>query len=208
MIVDAVKESRRIFERIVTYSMVKVAKVFQIIGFIAIAFIFMNIVPISSFLLILLLFTNDITSISLSTDTSVYSRKPDVWNIRSIVYLSCILGIVLLAESLIFIPINLAIFGMSINQFQTSIFLLFNVTDQLLIFTIRERNSFLKSRPSNMLLIASLSSVLVGASFSYFGILMTPISITAICTIFAISILFMLLNNFIKIRIFKAFRIS
>ncbi len=208
VIVEAVKESRRIFERIVTYSLVKVAKVFQIIGFIAIAFIFMDLIPISSFLLILLLFTNDITSISLSTDTSVYSKKPDVWNIKSIVYSSCILGVMLLAESLIFIPINLSIFGMSLQQFQTSIFLLFNVTDQLLIFTMRERASFWKSRPSNVLMLASLFSVSLGAAFSYFGIFMAPISIAAIATTFSISIIFMLFNNFVKIRVFNVFKIS
>jgi H+-transporting ATPase len=208
VIVDAIKESRRIFERMATYSMAKVAKVFQIVGFVAVAFMAFGLTAITPFLLILLIFTNDITNISISTDNAFYSNKPDAWNIQSLVYSSGIIGILLMVEALIFIPLGFGILGLSLVQFQTMIFLMLNVTDKFTVFSIRERRAFWKSAPSMGLVMAASAGIIAGIVLSYYGILVPKIGIVPILLVIALSAVFMLINDVAKTMAFKHFGIS
>ncbi len=208
VIVDAVKESRRIFERMVTYAMVKVAKVFQIVGLVAITFIVFGFEPVTPFLLILLIFTNDIANISISTDNAHYSARPDAWNIKSIMCSSGAMGVALMAEALVLIPLGLGVLGLSLVQFQTMVFLMLDVTDQFTIFNIRERRAFWKSAPSLPLVAASLTSIAAGTAMAYFGILIPKVGVLPILLVLALSAIFMLVNDVVKVAAFRHFGIS
>ncbi|MGC8687988.1 MAG: plasma-membrane proton-efflux P-type ATPase [Candidatus Micrarchaeia archaeon] len=203
VIVDAIKESRRIFERMVVYTEAKIAKVFQIISFVAIVFIIFKFIPITPFLLILLIFTNDITNISISTDNAMYSSNPDIWDIKKIITVSAVLGISLIFQGLLLIPICFSLFGMTIAAFQTAAFLLLDVTDKFVIFNLRAKKEFWKLKPSGVLVGASLIGVIIGILFSYYGIFITPISMPAIIFIILVSLIFFLIDDIIKIQIFN-----
>jgi H+-transporting ATPase len=205
VIVDAVKESRRIFARMITYTLVKVAKVFQIVGFVAITFIALKLIPITPFLLILLIFTNDIVNIAISTDNADYSGKPDSWNIRSIMKISSVMGVLLMIEALAFVPLGLGVLGLDIAQFQTFVFLIFNVTDQFTVFNLREKKHLWKSRPSTLLVLSSLLGVVIGVTFSYFGIFIARIGIVPILLVLAFGAVLMLVNDFVKVAALKRF---
>ena len=206
VIVKAIKESRRIFERMVTYALVKISKVYQIVLFSGIIFIAMHgFIPITPFLLILLMFTNDIANISISTDNVGYSKRPDAWKMRSLVLVSSAVGILLLVQALLMTYMNLRIFDMTTLQFQTAIFLLFDISDKFTIINMRERGPFWKYKPSNMLLFTSFMGILAGIGMAYYGILMTPIGITPMLAIIAISALFLFINDAAKIWVFKRF---
>ncbi len=208
VIIDAVKESRKIFERMATYAIAKVAKVFQIVGLVAITFIAFGFEAITPFMLILLIFTNDIANITISTDNALYANKPDSWNIRSIMYSSGTIGILLVIEALAFIPLGFDLLGMTLVQFQTMIFLMLNVTDKLTVFSIRERRVFWKSKPSLALIIGSLAGVTAGIILAYFGILIPKIGAVPILLVLALSAVFMLVNDAAKTAAFRRFGIS
>ena len=203
VIVDAVKESRRIFERMSTYAMAKVSKVFQIVGFIAITFMSLHFIPITAFLLILLIFTNDMVNISISTDNAGYSIKPDVWNVRNLLILSGSVGALLLVEALALIPVGFGLLGLSRIQFPTMVFLLLNVTDKFTVINLREKRAFWKSKPSAFLIIASSAGIIVGTAMAYFGILMPDIGIAPIAAVFLISLISVFVNDAVKLAVLK-----
>ena len=205
VIVDAVKESRRIFQRMATYAMVKVVKVFQIIGFIAIVFVLFKFIPITPFLLILLIFTNDIVNIALSTDNEMYSKKPNAWKIRPIIISSAIMGIILMVEALVLVPLGLGIFKFTVPEFQTAAFLMFNIGDNLTVYNIRSKVRFWDSRPSTPLLLSSVLGMGIGIAFAASGLLMKSISGYAIISIIGVAIAFMFLIDMVKTRLFSRF---
>jgi len=205
VIVDAIKESRRIFERMVVYTETKISKVFQIISVVAIIFIVFKFMPITPFLLILLLFTNDITNISVSTDNAIYSSSPDIWNVKRMVTISAILGISLVLQGLLLIPICFSIFNMSVAAFQTSLFLLFDISDKFVIFNLRTRKEFWKLKPSSTLFSASLIGIIIGILFAYYGVFITQISMPAILFITLIALIFFFIDDIIKIAVFNFF---
>ena len=205
VIVDAVKESRRIFQRMATYAMVKVVKVFQIIGFIAVVFVLFKFIPITPFLLILLIFTNDIVNIALSTDNEMYSKKPNAWRIRPIIISSAIMGIILMVEALVLVPLGLGIFKFTVPEFQTAAFLMFNIGDNLTVYNIRSKARFWDSRPSTPLVLSSILGMGIGIAFAASGLLMKSISGYAIISIIGVAIAFMFLMDIVKTHLFKRF---
>ena len=205
VIVDAVKESRRIFQRMATYAMVKVVKVFQIIGFIATVFVLFKFIPITPFLLILLIFTNDIVNIALSTDNEMYSKKPNAWRIRPIIISSAIMGIILMVEALVLVPLGLGIFKFTVPEFQTAAFLMFNIGDNLTVYNIRSKARFWDSRPSTPLVLSSILGMGIGIAFAAYGLLMKSISGYAIISIIGVAIAFMFLMDIVKTHLFKRF---
>ncbi len=205
VIIDAVKESRRIFQRMATYAMVKVVKVFQIIGFIAIVFVLFKFIPITPFLLILLIFTNDVVNITLSTDNEMYSKKPDAWRIRPIIISSAIMGIMLMVEALALVPLGLGVFKFTVPEFQTAAFLMFNIGDNLTVYNLRSKARFWNSRPSMPLVLSSILGMGMGIAFAASGLLMKSISGYSIISIIGVAIAFMFLIDIVKMHLFKRF---
>ncbi len=201
VIVDAVKESRRIFERMMTYTVVKVAKVIQIIPFIAIIFITMGFVPITAFLLILLIFTNDLANISISTDTVGYSQRPDFWSMKHILASASVLGILLLVEALLLVPVGFGMFRISAAQFATASFLMLDISDKFTIFNARTRGWALRSRPSGAVVGMSMAGIIAGMVLSYYGIFMQGISLPLIAAITLLCIAFFFIADAVKVAV-------
>ncbi|MEM4072427.1 MAG: HAD-IC family P-type ATPase, partial [Candidatus Micrarchaeaceae archaeon] len=204
VIIEAIKESRRIFERMLTYTMAKIAKVMQIVGFILIAYLIFGFVPILPIQLLLLIFTNDIANISLSTDNAPYSKSPTSWMVRPIINSSLMFGALLALEAFAIFAAGKYVLLQNVAELQTSIFVALVVTDKLAIFNIRTREkAFWKEKPSAALVIAAGSGIAAGALLAYYGVLMQSISAVALLYIFAIAIAFFFATEFAKKWIFK-----
>jgi len=208
VIVEAIKESRRIFERMLTYTMVKIARVIQIVGFIAIIYLALGFLPVLSLQLILLIFTNDLINISIATDNVNFSKRPTEWDVKQITYASSIFGVLLVLGALSLSYIDIAILHLSTAEFQTTIFLMFVVTDKLVLFNIRTRDALAwRIRPSSTLTIAALVGITAGIVLSYFGILMARISALALAAVLLVSLAFFAITEYAKPAIFKKFGI-
>ncbi len=207
VIINAVKESRRIFERMITYTIAKISKVIQIVMFVAVVFIAFHFVPILPFQLILLIFTNDIVNISVATDNAKYSASPDAWHVRAIVYSSFAMGLLLLIEMLLLLPMK-AMLGMSIAEFQTAAFLMLDVSDKFAVINIRERKAFYKSKPSAVLALSAIAGIAAGLLIAYYGIFMKGIGLEPIAVIIAMAAIFLFVADIVKVRVFRHFKIS
>ncbi len=209
VLVEAVKESRRIFQRMITYSSVKILKTFQIIGFIAIMYLVFHFIAIVPFMLIILIFTNDIINITISTDNAEYSHNPDIWNVRSLMYSSAIIGIFLVIETLALVPVfRGGLFSLGIPAFQTATFLMFNITNEFSVLNMRSKGFFWKSRPSKTLAGAITFGIIVGLVLSYFGVFVPKLTGYEIATIFGLALAALFINDFVKVAIFKRLNVK
>ncbi len=202
-IVNAIKESRSIFERMITYTLKKVSRVLQTSIFLSIFFLILRFLPMRSIQLILALFLSDIGSISLSTDNELYSNHPDTWNIKVVFLVSLMFGIVAITQVSVLAYFGLNFMKLPSAQFQTFIFLIFIASMELMTLSMRERRSFWSSMPSVLVLSQIIVSIAVAVVLSYYGILMTAISLYAILLVMIVSILFLLLMDRIKLLAFR-----
>ncbi|MDP8012688.1 MAG: HAD-IC family P-type ATPase, partial [Nanoarchaeota archaeon] len=204
-IVDAVKESRSIFERMISYTLMKIAKIMQIAFFLSGAFLVLGFLPISTLQLILMIFLNDIGSITLSTDNEQYSNGPDTWDIKSIFTASFIFSIFLIVEAAILTFVGLNIFKLNHLEFETFLFVIFAVSIEIIKLSARERKTMWNSWPSIWVSSGLVVSVIISLLLAYFGILMTPISLELILMIVGISMAFLLLTDITKVLAYKHF---
>ena len=202
-IVNAVIESRSIFERMITYTLNKVTRIFQIAFFLAVAFMIIKFLPIRSIQLILMIFINDIGSITLATDMEGYVRKPDVWGTKTILYASMIFGIMVIFEVSILGYLGLSYFHLNRGKFETFMFTAFLFSIEALLLSIRARGRFFKSRPSMPVAMQIIFAIIITFIIAYYGILMAPLNIYYFIIIGIFSIAFLFITDYIKNFIYR-----
>ncbi len=202
-IVNAVRESRSIFERMISYTLNKVTRIFQIAFFLSVAFVILRFLPIRTIQLILMIFINDIGSITLSTDKESYSKKPDTWDIKAILYASAIFGIMAIAEVAVLAYLGLSYFHLSHTEFETFMFAAFIFSIEALLLSIRSRRRFFHSRPSIPVMMQIVSAVAITWVIANFGILMQSISSYYLIFIGVFAVAFLLVTDLVKVFLYK-----
>jgi H+-transporting ATPase len=69
---------------------------------------------------------------------------------------------------------------------------------------IRERRRMLSSRPSTIVLASSVADLLIVPTMAYAGILMAPLSLRIILSVFSAAVVFAFVLDELKARIFRA----
>lgn len=202
-IVNAVRESRSIFERMISYTLNKVTRIFQIAFFLSVAFVILRFLPIRTIQLILMIFINDIGSITLSTDKESYSKKPDTWDIKAILYASAIFGIMAIAEVAVLAYLGLSYFHLSHTEFETFMFAAFIFSIEALLLSIRSRRRFFHSRPSIPVMMQIVSAVAITWVIANFGILMQSINSYYLIFIGVFAVAFLLVTDLVKVFLYK-----
>ena len=82
-IIDAIKESRKIFQRMTNYSIYRIAETIRVLFFITASIIIFQFYPVTALMIVLLALLNDVPIMTIAYDNVKYSDKPEKWNIRS-----------------------------------------------------------------------------------------------------------------------------
>ncbi len=204
-IVAAVKESRRIFQRMLTYTLNKIIKTIQVALFLSLGFLLTRTFLTTPFLIVLLLFANDFVTMSLATDNVSYSSQPDRWRIASLVAAAVPLGLIVLVESFLALYLAQTVFHLTLPQTQTLVFVMLVFSGQATVYLIRQRRHFWTRRPSVWLAAATSLDLTIVTILATQGILMAAVSLSAVLIILGISVVFLLLMDPIKIQIFARF---
>lgn len=205
---DLVQSGRATYQRIITWTLNKIIKTFQITVFVILVFMLTGQYVISALHMILLLFLTDFVTLSLSTDRVRPSSRPDTWNISGLVRVAVCLGILVIAELMIFIHAGQAWFGIrKLSQLQTFTFQALVFIELLDVLIIRERRHFWNSMPSAALLSALTLDLLVVFFISTAGFPgIDPIPLRAALAVFIFSTLSVfLLNDPVKVLLVRAF---
>ena len=118
----AVETSRRIYQRMLTYTLNRIIKTVEVGLFLSIGVILTRTFIITPLLIVMLLFTNDFVTMSLATDHVSASPSPDRWRIRTLMVTLMIFGglILLLSFGLFFYGRDLL--ALPLPQLQTLVF--------------------------------------------------------------------------------------
>jgi len=162
-IIDGIKEGRSIFANILKYLKITLTSNFGNFYSVAIASLFLPFVPLLPAQILLLDLLSDFPMIAIATDTvdTEELEKPKSYQAHSVVWISMLLGVI----SSLF---DLMLFGkfahMDPSILQTAWFLLSITTEVILIFSLRTRRPFFRSRKIPALLLG-LSLVALSIAF-------------------------------------------
>lgn len=204
VIIRAVEEARRIFHRMMSYTIYRVAMTLSIMVFVVLTMLIYKDFPLTTIMIILLALLDDIPIMTIAWDNADLSPKPVRWEMNKLMVVSVMLGALALAQSFVLYLFAKYTFHIDLAQTQTLMFLRFIVGGHLLLFVTRTRRPFWKRPfPSWQLLLAITLTQIVGVLFVGLGWLMSPISWTAIGLIWAYDIAWMLVMDFAKIGTYR-----
>jgi H+-transporting ATPase len=204
---SAVKISRRIYQRMLTYTINKIMKTLEIAVFLSIGVMLTRTFVITPLLIVLLLFTNDFVTMSVATDRVSYSQTPDRWNIKCLTATGSALAALMLLLSFTVFFIGRNLLGLPLPQLQTLVFVMLVATGQGNVYLIREREHFWRSRPGSWPVASSVADLAVVALMATRGVLMAPVSPLLIVGLLAsVGIYLVILDQF-KVLIFRHFNI-
>jgi len=199
VIKDAIIESRKIFERLYTYSLYRLSESFRLIITILVLGLIMGGFPLTPIQLILLAFLNDLPIISLAFNRVKINNKARNINVKARFVLSSLFGSVGVVNSLLMYFIASNILHLGLPLIQTIFFLKFAVGGHLLILVAHTKEKWYKYLPSKEVLIAVILTQLTATTLALTGFLMgSKISVGLVIFVWIWAIFWMQVSDWMK----------
>jgi len=197
---DAIIESRKIFERLHTYSLYRISESMRLVVTITVLGILYRVYPLTALQIIVIALLNDIPIISLASDRVNIANRPAKINAKKRFTLSSLYGFVGIAESLILFFIIRNILHFDWGVIQTMYFLKLTVSGHMLIYVAHTKQRWWKFLPSSQVVWATSLTQLVATLFALTGFLMpAKISIGAVILVWVWSFGWMQIGEIAKV---------
>ena len=175
VIIDAIKESRRIFQRMNSYSMYRIAETIRVLLFMTLAILIFNFYPVTAVMIVMLALLNDGAILSIAYDNVHYKDQPEAWNMRLVLGISTVMGLFGVAAAFGLFFLGDHVFHLDHAHVQTLMYLKLSVAGHLTIFLTRTRGPFWSIRPARILLVAVFGTQAIATLIAVYGLFMTPL---------------------------------
>jgi H+-transporting ATPase len=175
VIIDSIKESRKIFQRMNSYAMYRIAETLRVLLFMTLAIVVFKFYPLTAIMIVMLALLNDGAILSIAYDNVIYRNQPEAWNMRTVLGISTVLGLVGPVAAFGLFVLGDRVFHLTHPQIQTMMYLMLSVAGHLTIFQTRTRGPWWSIRPARILLLAVVGTQAVATLICVFGFLVTPL---------------------------------
>jgi H+-transporting ATPase len=205
VIIDAIKESRRIFQRMNSYAMYRIAETLRVLFFMTVAILVFNFYPVTAVMIVMIALLNDGAILSIAYDNVHYKNKPEAWNMRLVLGISTVLGVMGVIAAFGLFYLGERVFHLDHAHIQTLMYLKLSVAGHLTIFLTRTRGPFWSIRPARILWIAVLGTQTIATLIAVYGLFMTPLGWGWAGFVWAYAIAWALLNDRVKLLTYRIF---
>ncbi len=202
-VLAAVEVGRRIYQRMLTYTLNKIVKTLEVGLFLGIGFFLTGGMVVTPRQILLLLFTNDFVTMSIASDRVTVSRRPEHWNVRALIVSGVLLATGWLALSLGTIAFARWGLRLPMSVVQTAGFFVLVLGGQANVYLVRERSRLWHSQPGLWLVLASAGDLALVTVFVTRGWLMEPLPARLAVMIALATICVLVLLDTIKVRFFR-----
>lgn len=203
VIIDAIKESRRIFQRMNSYAIYRIAETIRVLLFMTLSILVFNFYPVTAVMIVLLALLNDGAILSIAYDNVHYAQKPEAWDMRTVLSLASVLGITGVVASFGLFYLGEQYFHLSRDVIQTLMYLKLSVAGHLTIFITRTRGPFWSIKPSRLLLGAVLLTQVAATFIAVYGLFMTPIGWKWALVVWGYALAWFLVNDRVKLLTYR-----
>lgn len=205
VIIDAIKESRRIFQRMNSYAIYRIAETLRVLLFMTLSILIFNFYPLTAVMIVMLALLNDGAILSIAYDNVQYKNKPEAWNMPMVLGISTVLGVIGVVSAFGLFFLGERIFHIDREHIQTLMYLKLSIAGHLTIFLTRTRGPFWSIRPANILWIAVLGTQIVATLIAVYGIFMTPLGWGWAGFVWGYALIWFLINDRLKLLAYKIF---
>jgi H+-transporting ATPase len=203
VIIDALKESRKIFQRMKSYAIYRIAETIRVLLFMTLSILVFNFYPVTAVMIVLLALLNDGAILSIAYDRVHYSEKPEAWKMHEVLGIATALGITGVVASFGLFYIAERLYHIDRETIQTLIYLKLSVAGHLTIFLTRTREPFWSSRPASILLMAVIGTQIVATLIAVYGVFMTAIGWKWALAVWGYAVAWWLVNDRVKLFAYR-----
>jgi H+-transporting ATPase len=203
VIIEAIKQSRKIFQRMNSYAMYRIAETLRVLLFMTVAILVFNFYPLTAIMIVMLALLNDGAILSIAYDNVRYKNEPEAWNMRLVLGISTVLGVVGPIAAFGLFYLGDRVFDLGHPRLQTLMYLMLSVAGHLTIFLTRTRGPFWSIRPARILLIAVLGTQTIATLIAVYGLFMTPLGWKWAAFVWGYALVWALLSDRIKLLAYR-----
>jgi H+-transporting ATPase len=205
VIIDAIKESRRIFQRMNSYAIYRITETIRVLLLMTLSILVFNFYPVTAVMIVLLALLNDGAILSIAYDNVHESDRPEAWNMHTLLGVATSLGIIGVVASFGLFYLAEKVFHLDRDFIQTLMYLKLSVAGHLTIFITRTRGPFWSIRPSRLLFGAVLLTQLIATLITVFGVFMTPIGWKWALFVWGYALMWFVINDRVKLAAYRVF---
>ncbi|MGP1664686.1 MAG: HAD-IC family P-type ATPase, partial [Rhodanobacter sp.] len=203
VIIDAIKESRKIFQRMNSYAIYRIAETLRVLLFMTLSILVFNFYPVTAVMIVMLALLNDGAILSIAYDNVHYRNQPEAWDMRMVLSVSTVLGVIGVVSAFGLFYLGERVFHIDRAQIQTMMYLKLSVAGHLTIFLTRTRGPFWSIRPARILWIAVLGTQIVATLIAVYGFLMPALGWGWAGFVWGYALIWFFLNDRVKLLAYR-----
>jgi H+-transporting ATPase len=205
VIIDAIKESRKIFQRMNSYAIYRITETLRVLLFMTLSILVFNFYPVTAVMIVMLALLNDGAILSIAYDNVHYKDQPEAWNMRVVLGIASVLGVLGPVAAFGLFYLAERVYHLDRAQVQTLMYLMLSVAGHLTIFLTRTRGPFWSIRPARILWVAVVGTQILATLIAVYGIFMTPLGWGWALFVWGYALAWFLVNDRVKLLAYRVF---
>jgi H+-transporting ATPase len=186
-----------------SYAMYRIAETLRVLFFMTLAILFFNFYPVTAVMIVMIALLNDGAILSIAYDNVHYRNKPEAWNMRLVLAISTVLGVIGVVAAFGLFYLGERVFHLDRLHVQTLMYLKLSVAGHLTIFLTRTRGPFWSIRPARILWIAVLGTQTIATLIAVYGLFMAPLGWKWAGFVWAYALAWFLINDRVKLLAYR-----
>ena len=203
VIIEAVRQAREIFQRMTNYAIYRIAETIRILLLITASILVYDFFPVTPAMIVLLALLNDGAILSIAYDRTRPSPSPERWDMRTVLTLSTVLGVMGVISSFGLFLWADSVAGLDRDLIRTLMYLKLSVAGHLTVFVARTRGHFWTIPPAPVMVAAVFCTQAIATLVAVYGFLMTPIGWGWAAVVWAYALVWFLINDQVKVVTYR-----
>ena len=175
VIATAIEEARRIFERMNSYAIYRIAETIRLLLFMTASILIFNFYPVTAIMVVLLALLNDLPIMMIAYDNAPYAPHPVRWDMARVLTIATVLGVYGVIESFGLFWIVRDYLELSLPVVQALIFLKLLVSGHMTIYLTRNKGPLWERPwPNWRLVVVCEATQIIGTLAVVYGWFMAP----------------------------------
>lgn len=201
---SAIEQSREIFQRMNAYAVFRISETIRVMLFMTLSILVFKFYPVTAVMIVLLALLNDFPIMMIAYDNAVASPRPVRWNMRHVLVLAAVLGLLGVVSSFSLFWLAESVWHLPRTTIQTMIFLKLLVAGHLTLYLARNTGHFWdRPWPSLKLFVSTELTQVAGTLAAVYGWFVEPIGWSMALAIWGYAFAWFLFNNMVKRMILR-----
>lgn len=204
VISTAIAEARRIFRRMNSYAIFRIAETIRVLLFLTLSILIFEFYPVTAVMVVLLALLNDVPIMMIAFDNAAVADEPRRWDMKRTLWEASLLGTLGVLATFVLYWLGRDLLVLPTEQLQTLIFLKLLVAGHMTLYITRADGVFWqRPLPSWRLFVAVEATQVLGTLAAVYGWFITAIGWPLALMVWGFSLLSFTVNATAKVGLVK-----